>query len=720
MSVDTYAVCPCGSGKKIKFCKCKDSVHEMDRVMKMVEGGQIVPAMDQLSTLLAEHPDAAWALAIRGRLQISLREHEALAENAERFIRLQPSNPLALTQRAAACLFKDDIPKATESLLNALTESGRDVDAFLLDVAGMLSLALAQSGNYLSALEYARLGAVAEGYDGSQASMAVLKQVHGSPNVNQLIKSLVEFVERPTDVEWLERYDEASGLLQSNKVSLAQSKLESLQRVAPFEPAVLQGLLVCAVWRGDAEKQSDLYKKLSQCESLDDLIRARCLAMSALVEPGTPQLSLPTHKLQAEIQDAEQVQIAMDAESRLVPLPNQMVQQMRESEESVPPRAGYQLLDRDPPESLETLPPVDEVPEAKSIVFLYGKTTDRPARIDILDVAASDSDEIKSLISKVADGATVTEADGEAMPLLLAAQPQAAMIRYQGKPADAEKLQNDMSVKRIPQRVMSLALPILGGKSLTEVVDDDSKQLEKMAAVLIFANFDGLVSRCPGLVAKLQELAKIESTPPMKLTDDDLQNITPEELGNLDLSELSAPGLLYVMQRAQQVSSTNCMRDAAKALLEADLADDQKVLKVYAYTHLVESSNSIEERLELLDAAMKYSEEHNIPAPGLLLNELPLRLQAGDTEGFQRTLQTISTKHGNDPNVMGQLQQLLMSLGLIRPDGSPRQGPSPGVAGPEAAPAAGGSELWTPDGGGSSPPPDSSEGGSKLWVPGMD
>ena len=152
MSVDTYAVCPCGSGKKIKFCKCKDSVDELDRVLKMVEGGQVVPALDRLSTILQEHPDAAWALAIRGRLLLDLREYDSLAENAERFTRLQPSNPLALTQRAAAGVFKGDMESATTSMLEALTESGRDVDAFVLDVSSVLAYSLAQSGQFLLSL----------------------------------------------------------------------------------------------------------------------------------------------------------------------------------------------------------------------------------------------------------------------------------------------------------------------------------------------------------------------------------------------------------------------------------------------------------------------------------------------------------------------------------------------------------------------------------------
>jgi len=121
MSVDKYAVCPCGNGKKIKFCKCKESIPEMDRVVSMVNGGQVVPALDRLSEILETHPDAAWALAVRGRLLLDLREYDTLNENAERFIRLQPSNPLALTQRAAANLFRGQLEPATESMLSALT-----------------------------------------------------------------------------------------------------------------------------------------------------------------------------------------------------------------------------------------------------------------------------------------------------------------------------------------------------------------------------------------------------------------------------------------------------------------------------------------------------------------------------------------------------------------------------------------------------------------------
>src|SRR5438105_1463847 len=39
MTIDLYALCPCGSGKKIKFC-CRDIAVEIDKVERLLEAGQ--------------------------------------------------------------------------------------------------------------------------------------------------------------------------------------------------------------------------------------------------------------------------------------------------------------------------------------------------------------------------------------------------------------------------------------------------------------------------------------------------------------------------------------------------------------------------------------------------------------------------------------------------------------------------------------------------------
>lgn len=719
MSVDTYAVCPCGSGKKIKFCKCKDSVGELDRVLKMVEGGQVVPALDRLSTILQEHPDAAWALAIRGRLLLDLREYDSLNENAERFIRLQPSNPLALTQRAAAKLFRNEVEEATASMLEAMTESGRDVDAFVLDVSSVLAYSLAQSGVFLTARVYATLAMMASGYEGGQTAVSVLRQLNSAPTISQLMKAVPSPIGRPADADWGERYDEAAGLLQSNKIDLAEAKFNSLRKTLPQEPAVLSGLLTCAIWRGDIGAQSELLKKLSTCGSLDFEEQVRYLAMSAVVDPEAPEISIPVSTLEAEIKNAEEVEMAFAADSRIVSLPSDLLNNMRTSEDDVPPRSGFQILDRDKPESLAVLPPIEEVPEMIGLAFVYGKQTDREARIEVLDIRKHNLDEVKERLAAIVSDVQWKEQPGTSLPLLVACQPSVAMIRFQAKPAEAEKLQSELAASRMPDTITSIELPILGGESLKSAAGDDSKLLERTAVLRIVEQYDAIASKGDAIISRVYELANLKPLPPIKPSNEQIETLSNEDLNRVDAAELNAESLIYLLQRSQQVAATPALRRFATRLIEVDLTEEQQPARLLAYMTLINASDNNDESLKLLEEAKAFAVAHSMSTANLLLSEVSLRLTAGDGVGFQNAIQELSTQYGNQPEVMAQLQQMLMSYGLISPDGSVRQaGPGPGP-GEAAAPASEAGKLWTPESG-SPAAPAAEGGGGKLWVPGMD
>ncbi|WP_442507391.1 tetratricopeptide repeat protein [Novipirellula sp. SH528] len=721
MSVDQYATCPCGSGKKIKFCKCKESVSELDRVMKMVEGGQVVPALDRLSTILSEHPDAAWALAIRGRLLLDLREYDTLAENADRFIRLQPSNPLALTQRAAAQVFRGDVKSATDSMLEALTESGRDVDAFVLDVSSAVAFLLGRQGVFLTARVYASLAMMAQGYEGSQMSGSLLRQLNSSPTLNQLVKSIPQPIQRPADADWGERYDEAATLLRSNKVLLAEAKFQSLRRTLPDEPAILSGLLTCAIWRGDVAAQSDFLKKLSACESLDFEERVQFRAVSCLVNPEDKDLAAECFRLDADIESAEPVEMAMIADSRFAPLPAEMLAQMRESEDDVPPRAGFQVLDRDRPEVEEGLPPIDQIPEAIAMAFVYGKQTDRSARVEVHDVTTSVLDDVRAQIQKaIGDSVELNQKSSDPLPFLAVVQPQVAMVRFKASAVEADAMQESLTNTRMPLAIANAKLGILGNASLVETADDDSKLLERTVVVRVAEQYDAIISKGDEVLGEVYRLAKIEPLPTLTISDDEIETVANTDLNRIDSKQLNEESCLYLLQRAQQISSTPAIRHFAKRLIEADLPEDQKMAKLLAYSTLVNASSNAKDAIATIDEAKAFAEANELPTANLLLSEVSLRLQAGDGEGFQKAIETLTQRYGNEPEVMAQLQQMLISMGLIRPDGSPRRGPAPGGVAPAGAePAAGG--IWTPDGGGAAPPADpASGGGSKLWVPGMD
>ena len=479
-----------------------------------------------------------------------------------------------------------------------------------------------------------------------------------------------------------------------------------------LEPKVF-GVINLPIWRGDTDAQSELLKKLSECESLDHEQRVRHRAMSALVDPTSAEISVPVLKLHADIQDPEQVEMSLMAESRFVSLPPDLLAGMRASEDDVPPRSGFQMLDRDKPDSLEVLPPLEEVPEAISLVFVYGKQTDRASRIEVLDVRKPQLEDVRSRLESVVGDVQLQEEQGELLPLLVACQPAVAMIRFQAKPAEAEKLQNDLITARMPRSITSIESPLLGGGSLKSTCDDDSLKFERTVMMRIVEQYDAIVSKGQGIIDEAYNIAKLVPLPMIKPEAGEVESISNEDLNRIDSSDLDAESLIYLLQRSQQVSATPMLRRVAKQIIEADLNEEQQPAKLLAYMTLINAAEGNEKALSLLEEAKAFAEAKDIPISNLLLSEVSLRLSAGDGPGFQQTVETLSRRYGNDPEVMARLQQTLMAYGLISPDGSPRQ------AGPPAGPAdSGGGELWTPDSG--TPASEGGSGGGKLWVPGMD
>ncbi|MCG8649526.1 MAG: protein-disulfide isomerase, partial [Pirellulales bacterium] len=559
-----------------------------------------------------------------------------------------------------------------------------------------------------------------------KTAVSVLQQLNSAPAVSQLLKSIPAEIGRPADVDWAERFDEAAGLLMGNKIVLAQSKFESLNRTTPNQPAILSGLLTCAIWRGDTDGQSQLLRKLSQCEDLDFQSRVRYRAMSALVVPQTPELSVGVYRLTAEVEKADEIEMAMMSDARFVALPPEMLSRMRASEDHVPPKAAFQILDRDKPESLESLPPVGEVPQAKAIVFLFGKQTDREARVEVQDVRGEDLEEVRSRVAGAIGDQKLEQQEGDSLPLILACQPPVAMIRFQAKPAEAEVLQAELVQARMPAAIAGMNLPLLGGKSLLDLADDESMLLERSATLCVVEQYDAIVSKGDHIADEVYRLAGLDPPPKIRPQNDEIESLANEELNRVDPSDLNADSLFYLAQRSQQISATSALRRFAGKLTEIDVTEEQRPMKLFGYMALVESAERSEQALQTLEDAKAYADANNIPSANLLLSEVGLRLAAGDGPGFQNAIQTLTTRYGNQPEVMAQLQQMLMAYGLIGPDGAPRSQPPDGVAdgGPgapsPASPAASGGGIWTPDSGAPPTEPASEGGGGKLWIPGMD
>ena len=76
MAVDPYALCPCGSGKKLKFC-CGDLAGEIEKIHRMIEGDQPRAALRHVEQSLAKNPGRASLLDLKAALELSLGEIDA-------------------------------------------------------------------------------------------------------------------------------------------------------------------------------------------------------------------------------------------------------------------------------------------------------------------------------------------------------------------------------------------------------------------------------------------------------------------------------------------------------------------------------------------------------------------------------------------------------------------------------------------------------------------
>ena len=99
MTIDTYAACPGGTGKKIKFC-CSDLVGDLDQLDTLVAGDQTSVALDQVCRLAEKHPGRACLMSLQAKLELSTRQFGAAATTTQRFLDVCPDNPLALGQSA--------------------------------------------------------------------------------------------------------------------------------------------------------------------------------------------------------------------------------------------------------------------------------------------------------------------------------------------------------------------------------------------------------------------------------------------------------------------------------------------------------------------------------------------------------------------------------------------------------------------------------------------
>lgn len=378
MTIDPYSFCPCGNGKKFKFCKCVDQPQEYEKIVKLLEGGQGLAALERLTSLLQKTPNAAWILALRGETALALQETEMYAENSERFHALQPDNPLALTMKSIAVFLNGDAAEeAVRYLVDALAEARDSLPSLVPQAINVLLSDLARHNKlYLAGLWIALLQQLAENdQETARLSRAI---------PNTLARFPTQLTKAPVSDPCKERIAEVEALTSAFQHRQAVSKLTSILREYPQEERALQLLLESHLIFLDESGIKTTLGKLVECGKCEPSSFYQALAWAL---QGQDALLADQVNDFYVIESEEDFLMKMAGSDLVSEMHEQASEQIRNEfammlQEEVPPKTVYVLRDKaiaksDAPVSEEA----SEIASHVALLMLFGKQTDKPSRL---------------------------------------------------------------------------------------------------------------------------------------------------------------------------------------------------------------------------------------------------------------------------------------------------------------------------------------------------
>src|SRR6185437_5787214 len=711
MAIDPYALCPGGTGKKVKFC-CPDLLGELEKIQRMLSGDQRQACLDYLGQLEAKYPDRACLLTTKALLQGQLGEPEAARQTVDKVLLSQPENPVALAEAALLAIDSQGAQAAVDPLQRAITASEGKMPGKVFEVIGILAQGLVAEGHLVAALAHAGLQLRIS--PKSEGSLQLIVQLSASPLVPLLFKDMPRpFDEGPAEEPWKADFDAA---LESGQRFLWRDAAERFTRLAeraPRSPAVWRNLGLLRAYLADEQgAAAALHHYAALDVPLDDAVEAEALAQVLDPERGE---EIDLLFFERPINDVEQLTARLSS--------SRQVQQLAAEElawddpEQPPARASFWLLDRPLPATGVGLADAD-VPETLAQLFLFGRETDRAARLEV-SVYRDRLEAADNQLAEVA-GDTLGPAGGEEVisstPRLQRVLSWDWRLPPDTPPEHARDLTNQRQRRALSEKWPQTPNPALGGQTPEQAAAEPAKRVKVLALILGLESSSTIEAIDFNELRARLALPAAEDIDPSAAGADLRANYLPlVRLHRLIASKLSDDDLLYAYQRAVLPQAKRAMRRILPEVVSRPSVE-QRVDMAQAYGILASLSQDMEQALGYVERARKAAEAAGRSSAEWDMEELMLRLGQGNAPAAERLLRHIQTAHGKEPGVMQRLTQLLYQAGVIdergRPVGLPAEEPAGIVVPGGGAEAAG--KLWTPGG-------DAGEGKkSALWMPGMD
>jgi hypothetical protein len=505
-------------------------------------------------------------------------------------------------------------------------------------------------------------------------------------------------------------FNEAVRLARRGQWRRAEGEFAKLLDPAAPPPAVLYNLAIVCGWQAcDAEMAQGLHHFAKLDVPLDDAVEAEALAQ--LVDPKLEDPQIESVRLSYTLvnEDAAAERLASDKRIEHYELDPETL----DEDETTRPRSTHILLDRAPAHSGADIS-VDDAPTVLAFVSVYGKRTDRAARLEVTTDRGPESDEATRLLAGILGDALGPEESSEVVGEKSRSDAALAWrwrLPDDTPPAKRRALLHARRRRAILDDWTSAPRAALGGLSPREAAAKPELRIPLLASVLIIEQ-SAVDARERELFQELREKLGVPRAETIDPEGVDWERIPLVRFARIDMAHVPNDRLVQLFNRAVMSGASVSMLASAQEIVSRDGIEDGVDA---AYRQLIRSEPDPDRALDWADQAKARAQRAGKPAGEWALLRLEVQIERGDPMGVQAALDEIRRNHLNEPGVADATYQLLYTAGLIVPRSAGGMPAATGRSPLEASTSA--SEpgrIWTPGQDAAQP---TGGGKSAIWTP---
>lgn len=701
MTLDHYAPCPCGSGKKLKFCKCIDQPQEYEKLLKLIEGEQNLAAVDRINQLLAKTPNAAWLLALKGQLTLAMGEIDSFAETANRFLKLKPDNPLALVMKSIATALNDEpVENTAHYLLSGMSESRDSLPALTDTAIRVLMQSMAANGNFSLVGYWAEIyGALSQQGPQDDSPLA-------DPQINLLAKVTPKVIREGKDASYKERIAEVNSLIGAFRFAQAETKLRAILRDFPEQPGPLSQLLLTQCVQLQQQAAHDTAMKLADHLDVDPGDRVYYRALAYELQPRRKLLDCDLLIKYCELESESSLEEALSKLDFVESPEGEGIEQVRVYYanvvgDEVPAKRIFSIFDR-PIGKSDSAEGERQIASSLGTVITYGKQTDKPARALLLanrlPAYQPKIDQVLEVIHSVndlnTDNLPIENVYTEFLrrPHVIVGQPD-------------QRLSLEEQGQQLVEDFLHMRVAALEYQSPLEVAEDERKRGQLLGLLAHLEGEQALVVTSATLESLFQRLGLERPKTAVPASGEALQLQTVLDMDRIPPAELDDNQLKSLTARAMQLGARRVLYACCLEVRQRESLADDAAMQNAALSGLLMIEPDVEKRIAICDELIRVLEKAKAPIGRIVIQKMTLLQATGQTEAARQTIEQAVRKHPEDPYLMSFLQYVMS------------QSAGPATAGEglgmRSASTDSKSGLVLPgqEGG-------TSEGSGKLWLPG--